>query len=793
MDRVTECIERACNRAGVPADEIKRKTRNEANKTEDVDTLASTAARHAMYLATDNIGYEHVARDLYLLIVSLTASTTLEDVIQRVGPDTVSDDYIKFVATHRDKLANLLAQGAACERDRLFKTPGLIVIMRSYMLKDRTTGALAESPQLMWMRVAIGVSETIEDVEENYTMLSTHLFTHASPTLFNAGKKRCQMSSCFVIECSRDIEGFLKAQYQAGTISRHAGGIGMAVHGTSHKGKVMPILQAFEKTMHLAEQNSGSRNGRMCVYAEPQAAYVYSEMLNAHKNSGADTDKAHDTFTALWVSDEFMRRVESEQQWTLIDDDAYLIELSHLHGEPFETRYREMEQETRFKKVSAVEYFHRILATQVETGRPFLLYKDHANRKSNHRHLGTIRGSNLCTEIIQYFDEEHTAVCNLASLVLFRFIDADGRFDFGKLRTSVHRLVKNMNVIIDRNYYPTDESRNSNLHTRAIGLGVQGLADVFITMGYPWDSTQAAQLDRRIFETIYFAALEVRSQTLSSAPRFTLALTYQSAAMSVTMSRAGVRPPRHGTRPLPRPPRQPRRQRPAQPRPLGAQTREPRHRQRAALGRPARRHRQTRTPQQPRHRHHAHRLHQHHHGQLLREHRTGVQPPVPAQDHDGRIDLPQPAPLQGSPRARPLEPQDARQHHRTQRLAQRYPRGKLLFRVDARAPYAGQTRSQHQTSPRVGPGGHQGALPHGVGDPPAQTNRDERSPRALRGPIPKHQRAHANPEREQARNLSYDYMEGGTQDEHVLPSPTAQTARHPVRRLPPRRPRLRHV
>jgi len=412
--------------------------------------------------------------------------------------------------------AELLDSTIIYDRDYGFDYFGFKTLEKSYLL--RLNGKIAERPQHMFMRVAIGIhKEDIESAIKTYHLMSERWFTHATPTLFNAGTPKPQMSSCFLLTMKEDsIDGIYDTLKQTAKISQSAGGIGLAIHGIRATGSyiggtngtsngIIPMLRVYNDTARYVDQGGGKRKGAFAVYLEPWHADVY-EFLDLRKNHGKEEMRARDLFYALWIPDLFMKRVEEDGNWSLFCPN----EAPGLHecwGEEFEALYAKYESEGRARKVvKAQELWFSILDAQIETGTPYLLYKDAANRKSNQQNLGTIKSSNLCTEIIEYTSPDEIAVCNLASLALPRYV-INGKFDHDKLYEVTYQVTKNLNKIIDNNYYPVKEAENSNLRHRPIGLGVQGLADVFILMRLPFESDEAKQLNKEIFETIYFASM----------------------------------------------------------------------------------------------------------------------------------------------------------------------------------------------------------------------------------------------------------------------------------------------
>ncbi len=424
----------------------------------------------------------------------------------------IADDVIEII----EKNADLLDSSIIYDRDFGFDYFGFKTLEKSYLL--RIDGKITERPQHMYMRVAIGIHKNdLDSVIHTYNLMTERWSTHATPTLFNAGTPKPQMSSCFLLVMKDDsIDGIYDTLKQTAEISQSAGGIGLAIHNVRATGSyiggtngtsngIVPMLKVFNDTARYVDQGGGKRKGAFAIYLEPWHADVF-EFLDLRKNHGKEEMRARDLFYALWIPDLFMKRVEANEEWSLFCPH----EAPGLHecfGKEFEELYHQYETEGRArKKIKAQELWFAILEAQIETGTPYLLYKDAANSKSNQQNLGTIKCSNLCTEIIEYTSADEVAVCNLASLALPRFI-TEGQFDFGKLYDITYQVTKNLNCIIDNNFYPVKEARNSNFRHRPIGLGVQGLADVFILLRLPFESALAALLNKNIFETIYFAAM----------------------------------------------------------------------------------------------------------------------------------------------------------------------------------------------------------------------------------------------------------------------------------------------
>jgi ribonucleoside-diphosphate reductase alpha chain len=425
----------------------------------------------------------------------------------------LSDEVYQIIVEHAD----ILDAAIIYERDYHFDYFGFKTLEKSYLLK--VNGKIAERPQHMFMRVAIGIHKhDIDSAIETYNLMSEKWFIHATPTLFNSGTPKPQMSSCFLLSTKDDsISGIYDTLKNCALISQSAGGIGLNIHniratGSYIKGTngssngIIPMLRVFNDTARYVDQGGGKRKGAFAVYLEPWHPDVF-EFLDLRKNHGKEELRARDLFLALWIPDLFMKRVEEDGKWSLICP-SVAPGLYDSYGEEFEKLYLSLEQEGRVNKtVNARDLWNAILESQMETGTPYMLYKDAANQKSNQKNLGTIRCSNLCTEIIEYSSADETAVCNLASLSLPRYVE-NNEFNFTKLEEVTQTITRNLNKIIDGNYYPIEETRRSNFRHRPIGIGVQGLADVFMLLGLPFDSDMAKMLNKNIFETIYYASLK---------------------------------------------------------------------------------------------------------------------------------------------------------------------------------------------------------------------------------------------------------------------------------------------
>ncbi len=424
----------------------------------------------------------------------------------------IAEDVMQIIEEHADLLDSTIIY----DRDFAFDYFGFKTLEKSYLLKNN--GKIVERPQHMYMRVAVGIHKhDIENAIKTYHLMSEKWMTHATPTLFNAGTPKPQMSSCFLLTMKDDsIDGIYDTLKQTAKISQSAGGIGLAIHNIRATGSyiggtngtsngIIPMLRVFNDTARYVDQGGGKRKGAFAIYLEPWHADIF-EFLDLRKNHGKEEMRARDLFFALWMSDLFMKRVEANGNWSLFCPNE-APGLSDCYGDAFETLYTQYETDGKARKtIKAQELWFKILESQIETGTPYLLYKDAANSKSNQQNLGTIKSSNLCTEILEYTSPDEVAVCNLASLALPRFV-INGKFDHQKLYEVSYQVTKNLNAVIDNNYYPVEEAKNSNMKHRPIGLGVQGLADVFIMLRLPFESELAKILNKNIFETIYFAAM----------------------------------------------------------------------------------------------------------------------------------------------------------------------------------------------------------------------------------------------------------------------------------------------
>ena len=488
--------------------------------TRDLDNLAAEVAAaktidHPDYaLLASRIAVSNLHKE-----TKKTFSEVIHDLYAYVDPKTdqnaslIAEDVYHIVMNNKDALDSSIIY----DRDFRYDYFGFKTLTRSYLMK--INGVIAERPQQMLMRVAVGIHKNdISSAIKTYNLMSEGWFTHATPTLFNSGTPKPQMSSCFLLTMKEDsISGIYDTLKSCAQISQSAGGIGLSIHdiratGSYIKGTngtsngIVPMLRVFNDTARYVDQGGGKRKGSFAMYVEPWHADVF-DFLDLKKNHGKEEARARDLFYALWIPDLFMKRVKENGDWTLMCPHE-CPGLSEMHSEEFEMLYTQYEQEGKGRKtIKAQDLWFKILESQIETGTPYMLYKDAANAKSNQQNLGTIKSSNLCTEIIEYTAPDEVAVCNLASLALPKFVTEEGEFDHNKLFDVTYQATLNLNRIIDENFYPIEEARNSNMRHRPIGLGVQGLADAFIMLGYPFESDQARTLNKEIFETIYYAAM----------------------------------------------------------------------------------------------------------------------------------------------------------------------------------------------------------------------------------------------------------------------------------------------
>ena len=489
--------------------------------TQELDELA---AETAATLTTKHPDFATLAARIAVSNLHKTTSKSFSSTMKRlytyVNPKTGENASLlsKEVYGIINKNAALLDSSIIYDRDFSYDYFGFKTLEKSYLLK--LDGKVIERPQHMLMRVAVGIHmDDIDSVLETYNLLSEKWFTHATPTLFNAGTPKPQLSSCFLLTMKEDsIDGIYDTLKQCAKISQSAGGIGLSIHNVRATGSyikgtngvsngIIPMLRNFDMTARYVDQGGGKRKGCFAIYLEPWHSDIF-EFLQLKKNHGKEELRARDLFYAMWIPDLFMKRVESNEDWSLFSPDE-AKDLHETYGEEFEKLYEKFEKEGKARKtVKAQDLWFEILEAQIETGNPYILYKDAANKKSNQKNLGTIKSSNLCTEIIEYTSPDEVAVCNLASIALNKFVKDDLTYDHQKLYEITKVITKNLNKVIDVNYYPVEEARNSNLRHRPIGIGVQGMADTFILMRHAFDSPEAKKLNSEIFETIYYASME---------------------------------------------------------------------------------------------------------------------------------------------------------------------------------------------------------------------------------------------------------------------------------------------
>ena len=483
--------------------------------------LDELAAYLSSSMSIDNPDYSVLASRIIISNHQKNTSPSFSETIQILynnkdihGEDSplVSDELYEIVNNNKEKLNNYIDY----QRDFLFDYFGFKTLERAYLIKINKK--IIERPQHLWMRVAIGIhGNDIKDVLETYDLMSKKYFTHATPTLFNSGTRRPQLSSCFLCSVNDDsISGIYDSLKEMALISKYAGGIGIHIHQVRSKGShirgtngtsngIIPMLRVFNNTARYVDQ-AGKRLGSIAVYLETWHSDIEA-FLELKKNHGSEEERCRDLFLALWVSDLFMKRVKENKKWSLMCPDK-CRGLSDVYGKEFEELYEKYENEEKYtKQINAQDLWFKILEAQIEQGVPYILYKDAANNKSNQKNIGTIKSSNLCAEVLIHSSPEETGVCNLASICLPTYIN-DNQFNFEKLHSVVKTIVKNLNKVIDINFYPIEKGRVSNLRHRPIGIGVQGLADVFMILEYPFESKEASKLNNEIFETIYHAAVE---------------------------------------------------------------------------------------------------------------------------------------------------------------------------------------------------------------------------------------------------------------------------------------------
>ena len=524
FDKITARVRKLCYSLNSLVDPVRVSMRVIEGLYDGVSTseLDNLAAEIAATMTTTHPDYAQLAARISVSNLHKNTkksfSETMKDLYEYVNPRTgkkaplLSDDVFKVIKKNAEKLDSSIIYN----RDYGYDFFGFKTLERSYLLK--LNGNIVERPQHMLMRVSVGIHhDDIDSVIETYDLMSKRFFTHATPTLFNAGTPKPQMSSCFLLTMKDDsIDGIYDTLKQTAKISQSAGGIGLSIHNVRATGSyiagtngtsngIVPMLRVFNDTARYVDQGGGKRKGSFAIYIEPWHPDIF-DFLDLKKNHGKEEMRARDLFFAMWVPDLFMKRVEEDSTWTLMCPNE-CPNLFSTHGDEFENLYLKYEKDGKGRKsIKARELWEKILESQIETGTPYMLYKDSANRKSNQKNLGTIRSSNLCTEILEYTSSDEIAVCNLASIALPVFIK-NGEFDHQTLFKVTKTVTKNLNRVIDRNFYPVVEAKNSNLRHRPIGLGVQGLADTFIKLRLPFTSQKAQELNQEIFETLYFAAV----------------------------------------------------------------------------------------------------------------------------------------------------------------------------------------------------------------------------------------------------------------------------------------------
>ena len=524
FDKITDRIKKLCYGLNDRVDAVKVAMRVIEGLYDGVTTseLDNLAAETAASMTISHPDYAQLAARIAVSNLhkntNKSFSETMNEMFHYVNPRTNQEAPLLSEEVHNviQENAELLNSHIIYNRDFNYDYFGFKTLERSYLLK--INGKIVERPQHMLMRVAVGIHlNDLESVIETYDLMSKKFFTHATPTLFNAGTPKPQMSSCFLLTMKDDsIDGIYDTLKQTAKISQSAGGIGLSIHNVRATGSyirgtngtsngIVPMLRVFNDTARYVDQGGGKRKGSFAIYLETWHADIF-EFLDLKKNTGKEEMRARDLFFAMWTSDLFMKRVEEDSNWTLMCPNE-CPKLCDVYGDEFEALYTSYEAAGKGRKtVKARELWEKILESQIETGTPYMLYKDAANRKSNQKNLGTIRSSNLCTEIMEYTSEDEIAVCNLASISLPMFIE-NGEFNHNLLFNVTKRVTRNLNKVIDRNYYPVKEAENSNLRHRPVGLGVQGLADAFIMMRMPFTSDEAKQVNQEIFETLYFAAV----------------------------------------------------------------------------------------------------------------------------------------------------------------------------------------------------------------------------------------------------------------------------------------------
>ncbi|SDK74161.1 ribonucleoside-diphosphate reductase alpha chain [Salinimicrobium catena] len=546
FDKITARVRKLCYGLNELVDPVKVAMRVIEGLYDGVTTseLDNLAAEIAATMTTAHPDYAKLAARISVSNLhkntKKTFSEVMTDLYEYVNPRTgekaplLADDVYEVIQKNKERLDSTIIYN----RDFQYDYFGFKTLERSYLLK--LNGNIAERPQHMLMRVSLGIHpDDLDAAIETYELMSKKYFTHATPTLFNSGTPKPQMSSCFLLTMKDDsIDGIYDTLKQTAKISQSAGGIGLSIHNVRATGSyisgtngtsngIVPMLRVFNDTARYVDQGGGKRKGSFAIYVEPWHADIF-DFLDLKKNHGKEEMRARDLFYAMWIPDLFMKRVEEDAQWTLMCPNE-CPDLYNKHGEEFEKLYEKYEAEDKGRKtIRARELWEKILESQIETGTPYMLYKDSANRKSNQQNLGTIRSSNLCTEILEYTSEDEVAVCNLASIALPMFIKGN-EFDHKELFRITKRVTRNLNKVIDRNYYPVKEAENSNFRHRPVGLGVQGLADTFIKLRMPFTSDEAKKLNQEIFETLYFAAVSASMEMAKEEGPYS---SYEGSPMS---------------------------------------------------------------------------------------------------------------------------------------------------------------------------------------------------------------------------------------------------------------------
>ena len=546
FDKITARVRKLCYGLNELVDPVKVAMRVIEGLYDGVTTseLDNLAAEIAATMTTTHPDYARLAARISVSNLHKNTkklfSEVMEDLYHYVNPRTgkkaplLSDEVYKIIMDNKERLDSTLIYN----RDFGYDYFGFKTLERSYLLK--LNGQIAERPQHMLMRVSIGIHlNDLDAAVETYELMSKKYFTHATPTLFNSGTPKPQMSSCFLLTMKEDsIDGIYDTLKQTAKISQSAGGIGLSIHNVRAMGSyiggtngtsngIVPMLRVFNDTARYVDQGGGKRKGSFAIYLEPWHADIF-DFLDLKKNHGKEEMRARDLFYAMWIPDLFMKRVQEDGMWTLMCPNE-CPGLADMHSDEFEALYHKYESEGKGRKtIKARELWEKILESQIETGTPYMLYKDAANRKSNQKNLGTIKSSNLCTEIMEYTSPDEVAVCNLASIALPMFVK-NGSFDHEELYRITKRVTKNLNRVIDRNYYPVKEAENSNFRHRPVGLGVQGLADTFIQLRLPFTSDEAKTLNQEIFETLYYAAVTASMEEAQADGPYE---TYKGSPMS---------------------------------------------------------------------------------------------------------------------------------------------------------------------------------------------------------------------------------------------------------------------